>query len=553
MGGSSRWLFCLAGMLLGCVAVAGVPRLEAQGSAVRLMVHDAPMLILGGELGNSSASSERYIAPHWPRLKQMHLNTVVAPVYWELIEPSEGHFVWDSVDSLVRAARANGLKLVVLWFGAWKNSMSTYAPGWMKRDQARFPRAELPDGRGLDILSAFSTATRDADARAFAALLGHLKKTDSTENTVLMVQVENEIGMLPVARDYAPAANQLFAKAVPGELVRHLAALAARAPSFQPLGGVDVSQVWREHGAKTEGNWTTLFGAGDAAAETFTAWYYAQYVEAVVKAGKAVYPLPMYVNVALNRPGKAPGDYPSGGPLPHLLDVWKLGAPSLDLLAPDIYFANFVDLATTYRRPDNALFIPEANNADRPEIAANAFYAIGKLDAIGFSPFSIESVDEKQPSPITAAYAVLEQLSPAILEAQGRGRMSGFRPRVLEDGTVLEAPVSETIGGFRFTVSFTDPWVPKAEQNTATHGGLIIQTAAEDYLVAGQGITVTFAPVGTGPPLAGIDNVWEGTFDAHGGWVPGRLLNGDQTHQGRHLRLAPGEFQIQRARLYRYR
>jgi beta-galactosidase GanA len=255
----------------------------------------------------------------------------------------------------------------------------------------------------------------------------------------------------------------------------------------------------------------------------------------------------MYVNAALNRPNKAPGEYPSGGPLPHLLDVWKAGAPSLELLAPDIYFPNFVDLAGQYNRADNPLFIPEANNAERPEVPANAFYAFGKLDAIGFGPFSIESIDERQPNPLAEGYSVLEQLSPAILAAQGLGKMSGFRPRVLFDETVLDAPVSETLGNYRFTVSFGEK-----EQHTATQGGLIIQTGPEDYLVAGQGLIVTFSPVGEGPPHAGIDSVWEGTFDSHGAWIPGRLLNGDQTHQGRHLRLAPGQFQIQRLRLYRY-
>jgi beta-galactosidase GanA len=131
--------------------------------------------------------------------------------------------------------------------------------------------------------------------------------------------------------------------------------------------------------------------------------------------------------------------------------------------------------------------------------------------------------------------------------------MSAFRPRVLEDGTVIDTPVSETIGDFRFTVSFIDTQSPKEQQNIASHGGLIIQTGGEDYLVAGQGMVVTFAPTGAGALHAGIDSVWEGEFDSRGTWIPGRLLNGDQTHQGRHLRLAPGEFQIQRVRLYRYR
>ena len=318
----------------------------------------------------------------------------------------------------------------------------------------------------------------------------------------------------------------------------------------------DLLRLWHAHGSKTDGDWAAAFGENDAAAEAFIAWYTARFVESVTAAGKAVYPLPMYVNTALNRPNKAPGEYPSGGPLPHLFTIWKTAAPSLDLLAPDIYFPDFVERAALYVRPDNPLFIPEANNADKPEVPANAFFAFGRLDCIGFSPFSVDSfdsVDEHQPSALARAYSVLEQLSPAILASEGLGRMSGFRPRVLFDGTVVDTPVTETIGDYRFTVAFIDPWTPQKDQNTATHGGLIIQTGPEDYLIAGQGITVTFKPTGEGPPLAGIDSAWEGHFDAHGTWVPGRLLNGDQTHQGRHIRLAPGEFQIQRVRLYRYR
>ncbi|WP_116812532.1 DUF5597 domain-containing protein [Steroidobacter cummioxidans] len=524
---------------------SATPRLERQGSTMRLIVNDQPMLVLGGELGNSSASSAAYMAPYWPKLKQMNVNTVLAPVSWELIEPVEGRFVWTSLDQLLRDARAHDMKLVLLWFGAWKNSMSTYVPSWVKRDQARFPRVQLPNGQSTDILSAFSIATRDADARAFAALLNRIKEVDSKQSTVVMVQVENEIGMLPVAREYGAEANRLFAERVPAELMSHLDASRANRTGLHEL--------WAEQGGKREGTWVEVFGEGDAAAEAFTAWHYSRFVEALVVAGKAAYPLPMFVNAALNRMNKAPGEYPSGGPLPHLLDVWKAGAPSLDLLAPDIYFPNFVDLAARFRRADNALFIPEANNADKPEVPANAFYAFGKLDAIGFSPFSIESIADRKPNPLADAYAVLRQLSPAILSAQGLARMSGFKPRILEDQTVLDMPVTEDIGGYRFTVSFIDPWMPEAQQSTATHGGLIIQTGPEDYLIAGQGIVVTARPIGPGPPLAGIDQAWEGTFDSQGRWLPGRLLNGDQTHQGRHVRLAPGNFQIQQVRFYRYR
>ncbi len=101
-----------------------------------------------------------------------------------------------------------------------------------------------------------------------------------------------------------------------------------------------LKQLWEEHGAKTSGSWTDLFGEGDAGEEVFTAWYYARFADQLAAAGKGAYAMPMYVNVALNRPGRLPGEYPSGGPLPHLIDVWKAGAPTLDFLAPDIYFAN---------------------------------------------------------------------------------------------------------------------------------------------------------------------------------------------------------------------
>jgi beta-galactosidase GanA len=538
-----------ASLLLVQGAVAGMPHLETQGSARRLTVDGKPMLVLGGELGNSSASRQAYMAKYWPKLKAMNLNTVLAPVSWELIEPKEGTYDFSSVDGLLKDARAQDMHLVLLWFGAWKNSMSTYVPSWVKRDDVRFPRAKAANGVSQEILSAFSAETRDADAKAYAALLAHLKVVDA-RGTVLMVQVENEIGMLPVAREWGTEANAAWAAPVPPELLKRLAAGSGEgATAIEP----ELLALWQAHGSKTSGTWAQVFGDGDAGQEVFTAWFYARYADAVTRAGKAAYPLPMYVNVALNRTGKAPGEYPSGGPLPHLIDVWKTGAPSVDLISPDIYFPNFSDLAGRYRRPDNALFIPEANNVGAPETPANAFYAIGKLDAFGFSPFQVENADDTAQAAVTQAYGVLRQLTPAILAAQGLDKMSGFKPRVLEDGTVLDQPVSQVIGDYRFNVAFIDPWTPKADQKTAGHGGVIIQTGPEEYLMAGRGLVITFSGTGDGPALAGIDSAVEGVFDAQGRWVPGRTLNGDQTHQGRHIRLPPDQFQIQRVKLYRYR
>jgi beta-galactosidase GanA len=531
-------VIALAPLLLATLAFSAPPRLEKQGATQSLIVDGKPFLILGGELGNSSASSAAYMKPHWPRLAAMNLNTVLAPVYWELIEPAEGRFDWSSVDALLRDARAHELRLVILWFGAWKNSMSTYVPSWVKRDAQRFPRAQLADGSGIEILSAFSKDTQAADARAFAAFMEHLKKSDA-QGTVLMVQVENEIGMLPLARERGAVADGLFAGPVPPELLR---ALAARGDELQP----ELRERWRANGSKTSGSWAAVFGADEWGQEVFTAWHYARFTEVLVKAGKAKYDLPMYVNAALNRTG------PSGGPLPHLLDVWKAGAPSLDFLAPDIYFPNFAQLAARYSSPDNVLFIPEANNATNSQGVANAFHSFGELDSLGFSPFSIESLGDA-PNALSSAYAVLEQLAPIILEARGRGRMAGFRATIEEDGTVIDAPMTRKLGGIEFTATFIDPWTPRDKQSVGDHGGMIIHAGGEDFWFAGAGIIVTFKGADGGPPLVGIDVAEEGAFDANGKWSAGRRFNGDQTHQGRHIRLPPGKAQIQRVRFYRYR
>ncbi len=532
----------LLAALLAATASAAPPRFEKSGTTQQLIVNEKPWLILGGELGNSSAASAEYMKPHWPRLKAMNLDTVLAPVYWELIEPTEGKFDWQSVDALLRDARAHDLKLVILWFGAWKNSMSTYVPSWVKRDSTRFPRVKVADGSAVEILSAFSKNTRDADTRAFAAFMEHLAQADGQQNTVIMVQVENEIGMLPIARERGTVADRAFEAPVPAELVR---ALNARGEKLEP----ELLDRWKKAGKKSSGSWAQVFGADEWGQEVFTAWHYARFVEELVKAGKAKYNLPMFVNAALNRTGRKPGEYPSGGPLPHLLDVWKAGAPSLDFLAPDIYFPNFSQLAARYRRDDNFLFVPEANNATNPQGPANAFYSFGALDSLGFSPFSIESLGDA-PNALSQAYAVLSQLKPMLLEARGQGRMAGFRALLNEDGSVVDTPAKTTMAGIELTVTFIDPWTPKDQQTIANHGGLVIHSG-KDFWFAGSGLTITFKGAEPNAPKVGIDVAEEGVF-VDGKWVPGRRLTGDQTHQGRHIRLPPGKPQIQKVRFYWY-
>jgi hypothetical protein len=532
--------FALAAAATSSLAASQPPHLRTKGTTQQLIVDGAPFLMLGGELGNSTASDLKYLQQFWPLFGKLGLNTILAPASWELIEPAEGQFDFRSVDGLLEQARAHDTRVVLLWFGAWKNSMSSYVPAWVKRDQSRFPRAELPGGGGMEILSPFSAANRDADARAFAALMSHLRTFDARHRTVLMVQVENEIGMIPHARDYSAIANKLIAADVPAKLMTYLAAHRSRlAPGLE--------QRWVANGALMQGRWEQVFGRGPPMEELFMAWHFATYVEAVAAAGKRAYPLPMFVNAALVRPGRQPGEYPSAAPLPHLIDVWRAGAPSIDFLAPDIYFPNFVEWARAYAVLGNPLFVPETGRA--PEATpANGFFAIGELDAMGFSPFAIESYSADDA--LGNAYAVLRQIAPLVLEHQGDDTMIGVRPPVSFDGVVDDRPQSFRLGDYTLHVAFkAATQEPAPQRKIEAHGGLIIRLGADEYLVAGKGLIVTFSTEGA---TAGIESIHEGTF-VDGRWAPGRLLNGDESHQGRHLRIPESMFGIQRVRLYRYR
>lgn len=519
---------------------ADLPHLQQQGTAVQLIVDNSPFLVLGGELGNSSASSLDYMKPIWPKLVQMNLNTVLTPVYWDLIEPQEGTFDFTLVDGLLEQARDHNLRLVLLWFGSWKNSMSCYAPGWVKTNPDRFPRARLKSGRPMEIMSAFSSENRNADARAFAALMKHLSQADSRKHTVLMVQVENEVGMLTDARDWSPAANKAFAKPVPKELIDYLTAHKDSLIS-------DLRARWAKKSFKTDGIWEEVFGKGLSTDEIFMAWHYGRYVQAVAAAGKAEYPLPMFVNAALIRPGRKPGQYPSAGPLPHLMDIWRAAAPAIDFLSPDIYFPNFAYWCRQYHQSANPLFIPEAQRG--PDSAVHALYTIGQHDGMGFSPFSIENIEDPANAPLTKSYDLLKQLSPLILQNQGKSVSAG----VLLD---KENPVQEIkLGNYILTVSHDYTWGwsggdPKASSWPKAGGILTIQRP-DEYLIAGTGLIVTFAfpqPEQT----AGIQWIQEGTFKEDK-WIPGRWLSGDESHQGRHLRIPMGQFAIQRIRLYPYK
>ncbi|HMJ23753.1 MAG TPA: DUF5597 domain-containing protein [Terriglobales bacterium] len=523
--------FCIATFALHA---AELPHIKMENGTGQLIVNGQPFLILGGELGNSSAGTSAEADLIVPKLAVMHVNTILMPVAWEQIEPKEGSFDFSILDHWIETARGHNVHLVLLWFGSWKNAFSNYAPSWVKSEPRRFPRAESADGRPLEMLSMLSPENQRCDTRAFAALMRHIREKESDRQTVLMVQVENEVGYLGQGRDRSPEANRIFHGSVPDVLIRTLAA-----KRFQ------LSPELAAHFNEQGHTWGEVFG--DAADEVFMGWNYASYIEAVAHAGKSEYALPMYVNAQLPAPQERAGEYPSGGPHPYYLEAWRAAAPSIDFYSPDIYWPNFEYWVERYEVPGNPIFIPEARIESAPY---NALYAYGQARAFGFCPFAIDGLTlpekDDEPKPVMMqVYDLLDSMRDILPVAQAAGVTRGL---VLH-ATSPRPTQTVALGGYLFEATLSRSW--PARTIIADDGAmLILQTSPGEFYILGSGLTVSFArdpDVDAG--IAGIESVEQGSR-ASGRWTTQRRLNGDQTNQGRQLLLDPHREHMYRVRLY---
>jgi hypothetical protein len=488
--------------------------------------------------------------PIWPRLDSMNLNTVLTVVEWSLVEPEEGKYDFSLVDGLLEDARGHNLRLVLLWFGAWKNGQSYYMPAWVKTDYVRFPRVKTREGKSLEILSSLGTETIKADARAFAAVMKHVKEVDSIDRTVIMIQVQNEVGILGATRDFSEAGNAAFQSPVPRELMQYLQ---DNRSGLLP----ELLEVWSRTGYKDSGTWEEVFGKSTRTDEIFMAWNYARYLDYLAQQAKQEYDIPMFVNAWIVQPeDRIPGDYPSGGPQAHVLDLWRAGAPHLDLLCPDIYLPNFAEICALYTRSDNALFIPESRAGDQG--VGQLFYAIGRCHAIGYSPFGIEGrVTDPVNGPIPRAYRLLEGMAPLILEAQQKGTINA----VLLKGK--ENP-EEVLKAGDFNLHFELRKTRRSDFVPDQGYALVITLAPDEFILTGRDVQVSFSPATPGPPVAALLRVDEGKFEK-GTWIPGRRLNGDAIMldydlaklaaidmTGTGIRFSGEDRNIQRVILYRY-
>ena len=531
-------LICIA----ACIAAhAQIPALYQTENGSQLAIGGKPFIILGGELANSSASSGEYMDMRgtWPYLAESGLNTVLAPVYWELIEPQRGKYDFSSVDYLLKSARNNNLKLILLWFGTWKNSMSCYVPSWVKRNFGKeFDLALNSDGSTPEIMSAFSESNIRADAKAFSQFMKYLRLNDGAEGTVIMVQVENEIGMLGDARDHSKLADNAYRSPVPYDMMYMLRSGKA---------GKHVEKIWKEAGRAAEGDWKEVFGEGTDADEIFMAYWYARYTERVAAAGKKEYDIPMFVNTALNSRGRKAGEYPSAGPLSHLMPIWKLAAPSIDLICPDIYDKGYPSWIDMYAAEGNQLFIPEIRQ--EPENGARVFLALGKYGAIGFSPFSIDNMPEERDYPLKKAYKLLQPALDLIAEKQAEGKTYGM----LADYENQETTIALNGIDFRCRHDLTLGWNPESADpgSWGETSVMILDMGNDSYLFMGTGIVTTMSP-SDGKGKVGIESIEEIVFDRNGKMQKLRRLNGDEDHQGRHIRIPFGEYGAQLLKIYRY-
>lgn len=513
-----------------------LPHFESRDGKHLFVVDGEPYLMLTAQANNSSNYPDM-LDKVWPAVHDLGANTLQIPVAWEQVEPEEGRFDFSYLDTLIEEARENEIRLVLLWFATWKNTSPNYTPEWVKLDNERFPRLKKKDGTTSYALTPLSRETLEADKRAFVQMMEWLKRNDR-EQTVIMVQVQNEPGTYRSVRDYSDAAQAVFEDAVPQKLVDYL--------------GV------------TTGTWPQVFG--EDADEFFHAWHIASYIGEIAAAGRAVYDLPMYANAALKDPinDQGPESYASGGPTHNVIGIYKAAAPALDFVSPDIYMRDDVRYTAVldhYARPDNPLFVSETGNA--PDFARYFFDAFGR-GAIGFAPFGTDytgyanyplggkEVSPESLEPFAANYSLIApfagEWARLAFERQvwGAGRPDDNAPRVLD------------LGPWRATVEF-DQWQFGEDawwgddvdgRDPAENAGILIADLGEDtYLVTGYDIRLRFEPAealeGRGFLFASVEEVvWE-----DGEWRMIRRWNGDQTDYGLNF---TDKRQILRVRLATY-
>lgn len=504
--------------------MSSVPRIEKKNEGFCLMVNNHPYIILAGEVHNSACTSPQYMEKVWEKAKIINCNTILAPIYWEFIESDERVYDFSSIENLIMTARKHNLKLVLLWFGSWKNGHSTYVPKWIKTDLKRFPRVENEYGVKTRTLSMFGSDIFPVEKRSFQEMMQFIKNIDGVEHTVIAVQIENEVGVIGSRRDFSPFAMKAYNDVIP----KNLEECAASILEHQ---NVDFSC--------SQNTWANIFK--DKSDEMFMCWYYAKHIDGLAKAGKAIYDIPMFTNAWLKEhEGEAPGFYPCGGPNQDVVEIWKTATEDLDAVCPDIYSFKFEQIAEKYTRADNPLIIPETR---RDKWApANLYSAIGTYHALCYAPFGLESIGENK-SYITQimhtdandknvsnklveefladSYRMFSNMVSIITKYYGTNRMIGF---VQNEGNMSKHIKFDK---YEITIEYYHPieddnmFIPAA--------GVIIQEAENNLIFLGYGYRAYIETTNVGKQLDFL-SLEKGAYDSCSNWDKFMDLNGDEQY-----------------------
>jgi len=537
-----------------------IPRIEktADGGH-QMVVNGKPFLMLGAELQNSSMTSADYMKATWPKLKAMNINTILGCVTWEMIEPNEGNFDFAELDEVIYDARDHDLHLILLWFGSFKNGQptslyiyyqkksiltlqtgkSTYVPSWVKKDARRFPRAKLRKAGGrletTEVLSIFHSEARAADIKAFERLIQHIKDIDEKNSTVIMVQVENEVGLLGDSRDGSEVANKRFSEPVPKTFVD---TINKEWDNLHPSLRSNLS-TFKALSAPSDSSWSATFGDSPQTDEIFMAYNYALYLEAIAQAGKSIYSLPLYTNVWQNMPnaattsasgGNTPGEYPSGGGVPHVIDIWQLFAPTLSFIAPDTYLNDYAQCCADYSHRKQPLMIPEQRRDAHG--ARRIWCALGTYQALCTAPFGIDTL-EPADCAFASHYSLLKSVRAHVLKAQSSPHISkGFFFDTFDVGSPDPSPpTTVTFGEWELTISRSFVFGHPSEG----YGMVIAMDDNSKFLLIGQGFQVGFRSRKPSATFSGILSFLEKEVvnEETGELRTCKMLNGDETQSGR--------------------
>lgn len=555
------------------------PCIAEKGNQKVLLVDGKPFIMLAGEVHNSDSSSPAYMEQIWKIAEELGMNSLLLPVTWEMVEPVEGEFHFEVLDQLIDQAREHGMKIGLLWFGSFKNAECMYAPEWVKRDLERFHRGQIVKGKNkagrrvsptlpvtipYTTISYLSENAMQADARAFRKMMQHVREYDEAYGTVITVQVENETGLLGNAREVSDEADAAFAGEVPQEFASYMR-------SHTKYMEEDIRAAV-EAGAE-KGSWSEVFGA--MAEEIFSAYHVASFVEYVAKAGKDAYDLPMAVNCWLDKAADTPGDYPSGGPVARVHEVWDYCAPSIDVYCPDIYVPYFNKVCDRFvKSGTNPLYIPEA--ATHSYAAPRMVYTVGHYHAMCYSPFGFDDIGK----PFSAAQGYLfgmDVTDPALKTPQNFEEYAALG-KILREAmpllaerygtTDLQAVCAEREAEKKKSLGLPEDMNPMermmAEAAAATKmifgdlgvsagfGGmmrprndgalLVCRTKENEVYMIGEQCDIQLFSTDSEKTNLDILRLEEGTFE-NGVFVPGRRFNGDETAQ---LKLdKPGVLRLQ--------